>query len=93
MEILIIFFIIWVTIGALLLGRGGGHKPSRGGPVVMRGDNGIESHYDFLEMHGFITPEERKAQRDLEEDFKKNPQNYKVMTWEEFTKEMKDKKD
>lgn len=62
-----------------------------GGPMVMRSNNGFEGHLDFLEMHGFITPEERQAQRDLEKDIKENPQNYRTLTWDEFMAENKQK--
>lgn len=60
--------------------------------TIMRGNNGYESHLDFLEMHGFISPEERQAQKDFAEDFKKNPQNYKVCTLDELIKEIDNKK-
>lgn len=93
MEFIILIGLVWLVIGVFLLGRSGPSKRgSGGGPIVSRG-NGIESHYDFLEMNGFMTPEERQAQRDLEEDFKKNPQNYKTMTLQELRDEMENKKD
>ena len=66
-------------------------KSHGGGPMVMRSNNGYEGHLDFLEMHGCISPEERQAQRDFEEDYKKNPQNYKTTTLEELFKEEEDK--
>lgn len=92
MELLLllgfIFFLIY-----LLTRSPKSNKSGRGaGPIVMRSNNGYEGHLDFLEMHGFISPEERQAQRDFEKDFKENPQNYKVTTLEELFKEMDEKK-
>jgi hypothetical protein len=93
MEVIIGLGLLWLVVGIFLLGRSGskGSKPQGSGPIISRG-NGIESHYDFLEMHGFITPEERQAQRDLEEDYKNNPHKYKVVSLQELMDEINKKK-
>lgn len=89
MEIILLIGFIWLVLGVVLLGRSGNSKgsPSKG-PIITKG-NGIESHYDFLEANGFITPEERKAQKDFEEDFKKNPHKYKVINFQDFINKKK----
>ncbi len=85
--VLILGAIIW-----LLFAR----KPKRGsvggGPMVMRSDNGYEGHLDFLEMHGAISAEDRQRERELMEDYKKNPQNYRTVTFEELGEILEKKK-
>lgn len=90
MGAILVLFVLYLVFKAI----DGNSKPRRGnsGPMIYGGRGDYNSHLDFLEMHGCITSEERQAQREFEEDYRKNPQNYKTQTLEEFLKENSDSK-
>jgi hypothetical protein len=46
--------------------------------VSGRGD--YSSHLDFLEMHGFISADERQRERELLEEFRKHPERFEDIT-------------
>ena len=88
MGAILVIFVLYLVFKAI----NGDSKPrsrSSSGPMVYGGRGDYNSHLDFLEAHGCITAEERQAQRDFEEDYRKNPQNYKTQTLEEFLKDYK----
>ena len=68
-------------------------RRSSGGPTIMRSEGGYESHLDFLEMHGFITEEERRADRKAIQDYHDHPENYRTVTLEELMKEIDDEQE
>lgn len=69
------------------------HKESKKYPIsqpnIMIGNNGYESHLDFLEMHGFISEEEREEDRKALQHYKDHPDQYVTLTMEELGKRLK----
>ena len=55
---------------------------------IYQSSNGYKGHLDFLEMHGFITVEEREYGCDVVRDVEENSQNYrKVVVQDLFLEE------
>jgi len=83
MEVVVVFFIIGMVIWICSPKS----KPDRGHmPIVMHSDNGYEGHLDFLEMHGFVTAEEREEERRALQHYKDHPEEYVTMTLGELMK-------
>lgn len=80
MEILVLF-IVFVSLYYVVTKSKTPNSFS--GPNVSVG-NGIESHYDFLEMHGFMTAEEREEQRRFEQEYKDHPERFESYTLEQI---------
>jgi hypothetical protein len=83
MSWFMIGFIVAVLVTRVLLLRL--RAPSLGHmPTIMHSRGGYESHLDFLEMHGFISEEEREFQRNIQREFKEHPERFKVVTLKEL---------
>jgi hypothetical protein len=83
MTTVIITLIVLTVLGWIISPSSRSREHSSGGPMVMRSDNGYEGHLDFLEMHGFITEEEREADRAAIRHYRDHPEQYVTMTFEE----------
>lgn len=83
MEIFGLMIIGGLIYAAVSSKRASSPRPS--GPMIMRSDS-IEGHYDFLEMHGAITPEENAERRRLEREYREHPERFETMNFKEFAK-------
>jgi hypothetical protein len=83
--------IILILFSIYLLTRKGEPNPQPSNFLVTRSDNGYNGHLDFLEMHGFISEEEREAQREFERQMDSG--EYKAVSLEEYMKTFNIKSD
>lgn len=80
-EFLGLLFVVWIF--GLFFKKSKSSGSSLPQPTVMRSD-GIEGHYDFLEMHGFVTPEENAERRRLSQELKEHPERFKTLTMQDL---------
>jgi hypothetical protein len=76
--------IILILLGFMFVSLSGKPRQSKGMPTAYRSNNGIEGHYDFLEMNGFVTSEENKLRREFARELKEHPERFTKISLKDF---------
>lgn len=84
-RILSILFLFIVAIAVMFIGLIPKRDPALRTPITVS-HGGYESHLDFLEAHGFVTAEERQAQREFERELREHPERFERLTLGELLK-------